>query len=92
MPNTPSFQIITTDNRIYTEGDTDSFFKRLGQESARLESYEHEGDFLVLHYKDGFRLDIPEHRIQYIASTSSADPKASTASGITVGPPIRHSN
>ncbi|MEV4975534.1 hypothetical protein [Streptomyces scopuliridis] len=89
MQTTPTFQIVT-DNRTYTQGDTHHAFTPLGRDAAYLESYEHEGDFLVLHYDDGLRLDIPEHRIQYIASTPSTTPDSDA--GVTVGQPIRHSN
>lgn len=66
MPK-PKFQIVT-DEASYTEGSTEHFaFKSLGSEYATLQSYEHEGDYVVLHYADGYRLAIPEHRIQYIA-------------------------
>ncbi|WP_406004408.1 hypothetical protein [Streptomyces sp. NBC_00987] len=64
----PTFQIVTTDDRVYTEGASEEFtFDDLGGDEPCLESYEHDGDYLQLHYSGGYRQLLPEHRIKYIA-------------------------
>ncbi|MEV6102642.1 hypothetical protein [Nocardia sp. NPDC051981] len=64
----PTFQIVTTDGQAHIQGRFQTgTFTELGGEAPRLESYEHDGDFLVLCYEHGFRQIIPEHRIKYIA-------------------------
>jgi hypothetical protein len=66
MPK-PKFQIVT-DKDSYAEGESEYFaFKDFGERYITLQSYERDGNFVVLHYSDGYRLAIPEHRIQYIA-------------------------
>ena len=66
MPK-PTFYITTTDDSYYLHGRTTAAFKDLGVDSAQLESYEHEGDFVVLKYTAGLHLLIPESQIQHIA-------------------------
>ncbi|MEU3656430.1 hypothetical protein AB0E67_27210 [Streptomyces sp. NPDC032161] len=66
---TPTFQIVTTDNEIYTQGrpETGRIFASLDGDEPLLDSYEHDGDFLVLRYESGFLQLLPEHRIKHIA-------------------------
>lgn len=66
------FQIVTTDGQAITEGETSFVFGDLGYDSARLQSFEHDGDYVVLHYEHGLELSIPEHRIKYIATKPAA--------------------
>ncbi|MFI5769628.1 hypothetical protein ACIA74_13915 [Streptomyces sp. NPDC051658] len=64
----PTFQIVTTDNQAYTRGESQlGIFMDLGGYSPRLESYEHDGDYLQLRYSGGYRQLLPEHRIKHIA-------------------------
>ncbi|MGW2090035.1 hypothetical protein [Streptomyces sp. NPDC001880] len=64
----PTFQIVTTDSQAFTQGRSRvGTFADLGGEAPRLESYDHDGDYLELRYSDGFRQLIPEHRIKHIA-------------------------
>ncbi|MFB6873732.1 hypothetical protein [Streptomyces sp. NPDC056323] len=64
----PTFQIVTTDDQAYTQGSSRvGTFADLGGEAPRLESYEHDGDYLELRYGGGYRQLLPEHRIKYIA-------------------------
>ncbi|MFF8910625.1 hypothetical protein [Streptomyces olivaceoviridis] len=65
------FQIVTTDDQAHTEGHISFAFKDLGYDSARLQSFEHDGDYVVLHYEHGLQLNIPEHRIKYVATTNA---------------------
>lgn len=66
MPTT--FQIVTTDDQCHTKGRSElGTFRVLGHEAATLESFEHEGDYVILCYSEGLRLAIPESRIKYIA-------------------------
>ncbi|MFE1451983.1 hypothetical protein [Streptomyces olivaceoviridis] len=66
----PDFQIVTTDNQAHTEGHAYSHFKDLGYDSARLQAYGYEGDYVVLCFEHGLQLSIPEHRIQHIATSA----------------------
>lgn len=62
-----TFRIVTL-TTIYAEGETHlEAFDGLGADAPRLESYEHDGDYLTLHYTDGCNLLIPEHQVRYIA-------------------------
>ncbi|MFE7106614.1 hypothetical protein ACFU98_35240 [Streptomyces sp. NPDC057575] len=64
----PTFQIVTTDDQAYTQGSSRvGTFADLGGEAPCLESYEHDGDYLQLHYSGGYRQLIPEHQIKHIA-------------------------
>ena len=63
------FQIVTTDNQAHTEGRSYFHFKDLGYDSVRLQSFEHDGSFVVLYFENGLELRIPEHRIEHIATT-----------------------
>lgn len=64
----PTFQIVTTDGQAYTQGHRRvGTFTDLGGEAPRLESYEHDGDYLELRYSGGYRQRLPEHRIKHIA-------------------------
>ncbi|CAK7288654.1 hypothetical protein [Streptomyces misionensis] len=65
------FQIVTNDNQAYTEGSSYFHFKDLGHDSVRLQSFKHEGDFIALNFEHDLQLLIPEHRIEYIATTGS---------------------
>ncbi|MGW6222237.1 hypothetical protein ACWF8U_20405 [Streptomyces olivaceus] len=60
----PKFQIITTDGDCYIDGRERRFdvFETFGT----LESYGHEGDYVVLRYSDGIEDAIPESRIAHI--------------------------
>lgn len=66
------FQIVTTDDQAHTEGTHSFAFKDLGYDSVRLQSFVHDGDYVVLQYEHGLELSIPEHRIKYIAKTPTA--------------------
>lgn len=65
----PTFQIVTTDDQTRTQGDTEAF-TALGHETATLESYEHEGDYVVLRYSQGLELAIHERHVRYIATVA----------------------
>lgn len=60
----PKFQIKTTSGDTYTDGDREKF-EFLGV-NATLESYEHDGDYVVLNYSDGIAKSIPEAQIAHI--------------------------
>lgn len=60
-----SFEIVTEDGS-YREGD-EAQFPYLNVGRVRLESYSHEGDYVVLHFEDGVNKAIPESRVQHIA-------------------------
>jgi hypothetical protein len=62
------FQIVTTDDKALTEGHSYSHFQDLGHVSARLQSFGHDGDYVVLSFEHGLKLEIPEHHIKYIAT------------------------
>ncbi|MDT0608840.1 hypothetical protein [Streptomyces lancefieldiae] len=64
-----SFQIVTVDDQAHTEGREYPHFADLGFEWARLKSFEHDGDFLALHFEHDLTLFIPESRIKHIAQT-----------------------
>lgn len=69
--STPTFQIVTVDNQAYREGSpVANQFTGLVSATAdtpRLESFEHDGDFVQLRYTGGLTIGIPEHRIAHIA-------------------------
>jgi hypothetical protein len=60
-----AFEIVTEDGS-YPEGHETSF-PELNVGPVRLESYSHEGDYVVLHFEDGVNKAIPESRVRYIA-------------------------
>ncbi|WP_445520474.1 hypothetical protein [Streptomyces sp. NEAU-174] len=60
-----SFVIVTEDGS-YREG-REASFPELNVDPVRLESYSHEGDYVVLHYEGGIKKAIPECRVQHIA-------------------------
>ncbi|MFD8088675.1 hypothetical protein [Streptomyces malaysiensis] len=57
--------VIVTDDGSYSEGDEASF-PELSAGKVRLESYRHEGDYVVLHFEDGIDVAIPEFRVHRI--------------------------
>jgi hypothetical protein len=63
-----NFQIVTTDDQAYTEGDVSFAFKDLGHSSTRLQQFAYDGDYVVLKYENGLELSIPEYRIKHIAT------------------------
>ncbi|MEU3903289.1 hypothetical protein AB0F20_05670 [Streptomyces goshikiensis] len=71
----PTFQIVTTDNRAYTEGRhaIGAFNDVIGEDESAgvLKAYRHEGDYVVLSYDSGFELAIPDHRIKHIADRAA---------------------
>lgn len=61
-----SFVIVTEDGS-YPEGHEMSF-PELSVGRVRLESYSHEGDYVVLHFEGGVDQAIPESRVQHIVT------------------------
>lgn len=59
--------VIVTDDGSYPEGHVASF-SALSVDSVRLESYSHEGDYVVLHFEGGVDKAIPESRVQHIVT------------------------
>ncbi|WP_330173002.1 hypothetical protein OG875_04985 [Streptomyces sp. NBC_01498] len=66
----PTF-FITTDETTHIQGETTELFKALGVASARLESYDHQGDYVDLTYTGGLNLAIPEYRVRRIGRSAS---------------------
>jgi hypothetical protein len=60
----PAFQIVTTTDDTYTEGDREEF-GFLGI-TATLEGWEGSGDWVVLSYSDGITQAFPEAHIRSI--------------------------
>jgi hypothetical protein len=63
---TPGFRIETTDGRHINRGDKN--FTPLGDTTAVLESFDHNGDYVDLTYTGGLTVSIPETQIAYIAT------------------------
>ncbi|MFD5384303.1 hypothetical protein ACFWMG_04900 [Streptomyces sp. NPDC127074] len=61
-----SFVIVTEDGS-YPEGEEMSF-PELNVGRVHLESYRHEGDYVVLHFAGGVEMAIPESRVQRIVT------------------------
>ncbi|MFE9003127.1 hypothetical protein ACFYOY_13440 [Streptomyces sp. NPDC007875] len=59
-----SFVIVTEDGSC-SEGEEMSFPELLVGR-VRLESYSHEGDYVVLHFEGGVEMAVPESRVQHI--------------------------
>lgn len=59
--------VIVTDDGSCSEGQEMSF-PELSVDSVRLESYSHDGDYVVLHFEGGLELLIPESRVQRIVT------------------------
>ncbi|MER7794858.1 hypothetical protein [Streptomyces sp. NPDC097640] len=57
--------VIVTDDGSYPEGHVTSI-SALSVTSVRLESYSHEGDYVVLHFEGGVDKAIPESRVRHI--------------------------
>jgi hypothetical protein len=62
------FRIETTDGRHICKGDKN--FTPLAEPRATLESFGHDGDFVVLTYTGGITVRIPEAQIAYIAEVA----------------------
>lgn len=68
MPMTKTFKVVTTDDQARIQGEEELYaFKTLQNETPTLESFEPDGDYVILRYSQGLRLAIPESRIKYIA-------------------------
>ncbi|MFF9003638.1 hypothetical protein ACF1GW_38735 [Streptomyces achromogenes] len=65
------FQIVTTDGKCLTEGRSYYHFQDLGYDSPRLLSFGYDGDYVVLGFEHGLKLEIPEHNIKYIATKNA---------------------
>ncbi|NEA52389.1 hypothetical protein [Streptomyces sp. SID10815] len=60
----PKFQIITTSGRSYGHGESRWF--DMFSTTQTLESYDHEGDYVVLRYSNGIKDAIPEAQVAHI--------------------------
>ncbi|MGW6557918.1 hypothetical protein [Streptomyces hydrogenans] len=65
----PEFVIVTVNGVAYHEGDSADLTPALATVGANgtLDRFEEDGDYVDLFYSDGFKLSIPEARIEYIA-------------------------
>lgn len=61
------FAIVTDDDQ-FVEGARRSF-PELGVSEVRLESYSHEGEFVVLRFSGGVHVALPETRVRRIVTT-----------------------
>lgn len=65
----PEFIIVTVNGTIYRQGESADFTPELAYLGAAgtLDRFEEDGDYVDLFYSDGFKLSIPEARIDQIA-------------------------